>query len=288
MKRSTGRTDPADKAFEALVRVPKDKERASTNTSSRIAPLTGAIPGRAAITDSQFEEVLDEFRLLTRLSGEHKHDRVEAVNTKLPADNEARFEMVSFNKENAVRILERLAQARDRMLLLRQVHAVDTLEHTLDSIADLIINLRIETMKTDPTAVLTAWAGGQTFALALTVVDRVLSAAEVRINPRKDGTWITTDVDTRPLHYPCRWWSENPVVVDSSSAGQVVLVNLGAQPIGLMVDAVISVETAVRRPLGTAFRGARGLREAATVTHGKSVPLIDLTSLVSDAAGERA
>jgi two-component system chemotaxis sensor kinase CheA len=88
-----------------------------------------------------------------------------------------------------------------------------------------------------------------------------------------------------PLFYLSRWLIDGvyDVAVDE---GHVVIVSVGSQSIGLIVDELLGQEEVVIKPLGAMLHGTRGLSGATITGDGRIALILDLPELL-DVYGRR-
>lgn len=127
--------------------------------------------------------------------------------------------------------------------------------------------------------------GRQVFALPLVNVKEILDFKrnDARdVNGRK--TLVVRD-RALPLFYMSRWLVRgvHDVLVDR---GHVVVVSVGSQQVGLLVDELIGQEEVVIKPLGIMLQGTKGLSGATITGNGRIALILDLPDLI-DAYGRR-
>jgi len=127
--------------------------------------------------------------------------------------------------------------------------------------------------------------GRQVFALPLTNVKEII---DFKRNDARDVNGRKTLVvreKALPLVYLSRWLVRgvHDTLVDQ---GHVVVVSVGAQQIGLLVDELIGQEEVVIKPLGIMLQGTKGLSGATITGNGRIALIVDLPDLI-DAYGRR-
>ncbi|MGD9601951.1 MAG: chemotaxis protein CheA [Gammaproteobacteria bacterium] len=127
--------------------------------------------------------------------------------------------------------------------------------------------------------------GRQVFALPLVNVKEIIDfkREDARdVNGRK--TLVVRD-KALPLFYMSRWLVRgvHELLVDQ---GHVVVVSVGNQQIGLLVDELIGQEEVVIKPLGIMLQGTKGLSGATITGNGRIALILDLPDLI-DAYGRR-
>ena len=128
--------------------------------------------------------------------------------------------------------------------------------------------------------------GSQIFALPLVNVGEIIDFDLGKVN-RVDGQQvIVVRGKALPFFYLSQWLvrgSHEP----AGSSGHVVIVSVGTQRIGLLVDQLIGQEEVVIKPLGALLHGTKGLAGATITGDGRIALILDLPSLV-DKYGRRA
>jgi len=127
--------------------------------------------------------------------------------------------------------------------------------------------------------------GRQVFALPLTNVKEII---DFKRNDARDVNGRKTLVvreKALPLFYLSRWLVRgvHDTLVDQ---GHVVVVSVGSQQIGLLVDELIGQEEVVIKPLGIMLQGTKGLSGATITGNGRIALIVDLPDLI-DAYGRR-
>ncbi len=127
--------------------------------------------------------------------------------------------------------------------------------------------------------------GNQVFALPLMNVKEIIDFKRddaCDVNGRK--TLVVRD-KALPLFYMSRWLVRgvHDKLVDQ---GHVVVVSIGSQLIGLLVDELIGQEEVVIKPLGIMLQGTKGMSGATITGNGRIALILDLPDLI-DAYGRR-
>ncbi|MCG3203263.1 MAG: hypothetical protein NFCOHLIN_03204 [Gammaproteobacteria bacterium] len=121
--------------------------------------------------------------------------------------------------------------------------------------------------------------GRQIFALPLVNVGEIIDFDLGRIN-RVDGQEVMVVRDKPlPFFYLSRWLVRG-VSDYSAGSGHVVIVSVGTQKIGLLVDQLIGQEEVVIKPLGALLHGTKGLAGATITGDGRIALILDLPSLL--------
>jgi two-component system chemotaxis sensor kinase CheA len=127
--------------------------------------------------------------------------------------------------------------------------------------------------------VLMVMLGRQIFALPLVNVNEIIDYDTERAS-RVDGREVMViRGKALPLFYLSRWLVR---AHDSSPAASahVVVVTVGTQRYGLLVDQLIGQEEVVIKPLGALLQGTRGLSGATITGDGRIALILDLPGLV--------
>jgi two-component system chemotaxis sensor kinase CheA len=113
--------------------------------------------------------------------------------------------------------------------------------------------------------------GAQTFALPLVNVNEIfnLNLSDTHIVDGQEV--VTVRGKSVPLYYLKRWLTSEPV--SEGDEGHVVIVTVGTQRVGFVVDQLIGQEEVVIKPLGTMLQGTPGMA-GATITGDGSIALI--------------
>jgi two-component system chemotaxis sensor kinase CheA len=121
--------------------------------------------------------------------------------------------------------------------------------------------------------------GRQIFALPLVSVGEIIDFDLSKIN-RVDGQEVMVVRDKPlPFFYLSRWLVRGANGYAGSS-GHVVIVTVGSQRIGLLVDQLIGQEEVVIKPLGAMLHGTKGLAGATITGDGRIALILDLPSLL--------
>jgi two-component system chemotaxis sensor kinase CheA len=121
--------------------------------------------------------------------------------------------------------------------------------------------------------------GNQIFALPLVNVNEIFDF-DVGHTNRVDGQeMIVVRGKALPLFYLGQWLLSG--FCGSSPRGHVVVVTVGTQRLGLMVDQLIGQEEVVVKPLGPFLHGTRGVAGATITGDGRIALILDLPGLIS-------
>jgi two-component system chemotaxis sensor kinase CheA len=148
--------------------------------------------------------------------------------------------------------------------------------------AGTIIQIRVPlTLAIMPT--LMVMLGKQVFALPLVNVKEIIDFKLDYAHDVNGKKTLVVREKALPLIYLSRWLVHG-VHDHIADRGHVVIVTVGSQMIGLLVDELIGQEEVVIKPLGTMLHGTKGLSGATITGNGRIALILDLPSLI-DAYG---
>ncbi|GAC27131.1 chemotaxis protein CheA [Brumicola pallidula] len=121
--------------------------------------------------------------------------------------------------------------------------------------------------------------GAQTFALPLGSVSEIINM-DISKTHKVDGQ-LTMIVRSKaiPLFYLGDWLNRIPVDVDRSR-GHVVVMQMGTQQVGFVVDSLIGQEEVVIKPLDALLQGTPGMAGATITSDGGIALILDVPSLL--------
>lgn len=120
----------------------------------------------------------------------------------------------------------------------------------------------------------------QVFALPLASVNEIFHLDLTHTNV-VDGQLVVMVRDKAlPLFYLRRWLVAGSENVELPDEGHVVVVSIGAQRVGFVVDRLIGQEEVVIKPLGALLHGMKGLAGATITGNGKISLILDLPGLM--------
>jgi len=90
-----------------------------------------------------------------------------------------------------------------------------------------------------------------------------------------------------PLFYLRRWLVAGAAYDELPEEGHVVVVSIGAQRVGFVVDKLIGQEEVVIKPLGALLHGMKGLAGATITGDGKISLILDLPGLMHTYTGKK-
>ncbi len=120
----------------------------------------------------------------------------------------------------------------------------------------------------------------QTFALPLAVVSEIIDLDMKRTNT-VDGQ-LTLIVRDRaiPLFFLEHWLVRNPDRSSRNEKGHVVVVQIGNQQVGFVVNALIGQEEVVIKPLDKLLQGTPGMAGATITSDGGIALIVDVPSML--------
>lgn len=123
--------------------------------------------------------------------------------------------------------------------------------------------------------------GEQTFALPLVSVNEIFNL-DLGNTHIVDGQQVVTVRDKAlPLFHLRRWLSRSPVQNNGiSGTANVVIVSVGAQRVGFVVDTLIGQEEVVIKPLGRMLHGTPGMAGATITGDGRIAVILDVPGLL--------
>ncbi len=269
MSRSGAGQDQAGREFEALL-------AALPRRRSAAPPRAAARSVRAPVGDSEFENLLNEFRSLGNPAAPAGAARAPAIFPRQPAESIQHTP----GQDNLVQALDVMGRARDSLLTrLETIHD----ESALKAIAGLnrqITCLQISVMRGQPDRFLLLRAGGQHFALALGEVVRVLWHGEAEWDDKKG---VRHGMDWLPVHaLSARHQGKHSAA--PARADDVIVIVSGAGVVhAICVDSVAGVVSATPAPLDTVLQGAQGLKGAAITETGLHALVLDADRLAQRA-----
>ena len=120
----------------------------------------------------------------------------------------------------------------------------------------------------------------QVFALPLASVNEIFHLDLTHTNV-VDGQLVVMVRDKAlPLFYLRRWLVAGSENIELPDEGHVVVVSIGAQRVGFVVDRLIGQEEVVIKPLGALLHGMKGLAGATITGDGKISLILDLPGLM--------
>ncbi len=123
--------------------------------------------------------------------------------------------------------------------------------------------------------------GKQIFALPLVNVKEIMDFDACDMNVVDGQDVLVVRGRALPIFNLSNWLVANSGFdAESKSPGHVVIVNVGTQQVGLLVDHLIGQEEVVIKPLGSNLQGTKGLAGATITGDGRIALILDLPSLI--------
>lgn len=120
----------------------------------------------------------------------------------------------------------------------------------------------------------------QSFALPLTSVNEIFHLDLTKTNIVDSQLVIVVREKALPLFFLGEWLTRNPAGGEREKEGHVVLVQVGTQRVGFVVDSLIGQEEVVIKPLGKSLHGTPGMAGATITSDGGIALIIDIPSLL--------
>jgi len=128
--------------------------------------------------------------------------------------------------------------------------------------------------------------GQQTFALPLAGVSEIFHLDLTKTNLVDGQLTIIVRDKAIPLFYLEKWLLRNPRTEQKRSQGHVVIVQLGTQQMGFVVDSLIGQEEVVIKPLDALLQGTPGMAGATITSDGGIALILDVPSMLKHYAGQ--
>ena len=123
--------------------------------------------------------------------------------------------------------------------------------------------------------------GDQIFAFPLVSVNEIFHLDTTKINIVDGQQTIMVRNKTLPLFYLRKWLASSFNDAEQSEIEHVVIVNVGTQRVGFVVDKLIGQEEVVIKPLGALLQGTKGLAGATITGDGRISLIIDFPELMN-------
>ena len=120
----------------------------------------------------------------------------------------------------------------------------------------------------------------QTFALPLVSVNEIFHLDLTKTNVVDGQLVVMVRGKALPLYYLTRWLVDGCRGVALPETGHVVVVHIGTQLVGFVVDYLIGQEEVVIKPLGSMLHGTPGLAGATITGDGKIALILDVPGLM--------
>jgi len=122
--------------------------------------------------------------------------------------------------------------------------------------------------------------GEQAFALPLVNVDEIFHLDLSRTNVVDGKEVVMVRGKPLPLYYLKRWLVKGHSGDPKEEAGHVVVVSVGTQKVGFVVDQLVGQEEVVIKPLGGMLQGTKGMSGATITGDGRIALIIDVPGLL--------
>jgi len=129
--------------------------------------------------------------------------------------------------------------------------------------------------------------GKQTFALPLVNVNEIFHLDLSQTNEVDGQEVVIVREKALPLFHLKRWLVDSMVggVEGERQEGHVVIVSVGTQKVGFVVDQLIGQEEVVIKPLGKMLHGTAGMAGATITGDGRIALILDIPSMLKRYAG---
>jgi two-component system chemotaxis sensor kinase CheA len=121
--------------------------------------------------------------------------------------------------------------------------------------------------------------GEQTFALPLGSVNEIINMDMSKTNTVDGQLTMIVRSKAIPLFY-LREWLKRSKVQNDKEKGHVVVVQIGTQQVGFVVDALIGQEEVVIKPLDALLQGTPGMAGATITSDGGIALILDIPNLL--------
>ena len=125
----------------------------------------------------------------------------------------------------------------------------------------------------------------QAFALPLVNVNEIFHLDLTRTNVVDGKEVVMVRGKPLPLYYLRRWLIKGTRQNEVSEEGHVVVVSVGTQKVGFVVEQLIGQEEVVIKPLGQMLQGTDGMAGATITGDGRIALILDVPSLLKAYAG---
>ncbi|WP_416305757.1 chemotaxis protein CheA [Neptunicella sp. SCSIO 80796] len=120
----------------------------------------------------------------------------------------------------------------------------------------------------------------QAFALPLATVNEIINVDSGKTNTVDGQLTMIVRSKAIPLFFLAEWLNRNKKHVVDKSKGHVVVVQLGTQQIGFVVDSLIGQEEVVIKPLDAMLQGTPGMAGATITSDGGIALILDIPGLL--------
>lgn len=122
--------------------------------------------------------------------------------------------------------------------------------------------------------------GAQAFALPLVSVNEIFHMNLEKINMVDGQECVSIRDQAIPLFYLKNWLVNGPANQEKPSEAHVVIVTVGTQRVGFVVDQLIGQEEVVIKPLGKMLNGTPGMAGATITGDGTIALILDVPSML--------
>jgi len=126
--------------------------------------------------------------------------------------------------------------------------------------------------------------GTQIFALPLAAVNEIFNLDLNKTNIVDGRKTVVVRNRAIPLFYLDEWLSKDYVPNQQRGEGHVVIVQIGQQDVGFVVDGLIGQEEVVIKPLGALLHGTPGISGATITSDGSIALIVDIGNLLKQYA----
>ena len=127
--------------------------------------------------------------------------------------------------------------------------------------------------------------GTQTFALPLVSVNEIFHMDLTKTHVVDGQECVTVREKAVPIFHLKRWLVKNPVNSKGLAEAHVVIVSVGTQRVGFVVDQLIGQEEVVIKPLGKMLQGTPGMAGATITGDGTIALILDVPGMLKRYAG---
>jgi len=128
--------------------------------------------------------------------------------------------------------------------------------------------------------------GGQAFAFPLVNVSEIFNLDLTQSHQVDGQEMVLVRGEALPLFYPQRWLVGEPSALQAGQA-HVVVLSVGNQRAGFVVDQLVGQEEVVIKPLGKMLHGTPGMAGATITGDGRIGLILDVPGLLSHYAKQR-
>ncbi len=125
----------------------------------------------------------------------------------------------------------------------------------------------------------------QTFALPLVSVNEIFHMDLTHTNVVDGQEVVTVREKALPLFYLKRWLVDDAYNAEQPNTAHVVIVSVGSQRVGFVVDSLIGQEEVVIKPLGKMLQGTPGMAGATITGDGRIALILDVPSMLKQYVG---